>query len=333
MTTDEAPMTRETRTCRICASAGNHRPFVAREMMFGSREEFEYFECADCGAIQIAQVPPDLARHYPPDYLSFRKQTQGLNRLRRWLKRRCAEQTTGRPNLLGRILLRGHAPPPFIEWARTAGVRADDAILDVGSGAGRLLLKMRDAGFSNLTGLDPFIERDIRYGDGLLIVKRELREMTGAFDFIMLHHSLEHIADPFAALKDVHRLLRPGRFCLVRMPMAGCHAWRTYGANWAQLDPPRHLILHTERSLRLLAEGAGLELAKMVFDSTGFQFWGSELYRRNIPLREAERPEGRLREGLFTEKELAAFEAEAKRLNEQGRGDQACVYLRKLVVA
>ena len=198
---------------------------------------------------------------------------------------------------------------------------------------------MRDAGFSNLTGLDPFIERDIRYGNGLLIVKRELGEMTGAFDFIMLHHSLEHIADPFAVLKDVRRLLRPGRSCLVRMPMAGCHAWRTYGANWSQLDPPRHLILHTERSLRLVAEKAGLELAKIVFDSTGFQFWGSELYRRNIPLREAQPAGGRLRDGFFTAEELAAFEAEAKRLNEQGRGDglplsaQACRCLKQVLTS
>ena len=326
-------MTRETRTCRTCASAENHRAFVAREMMFGSREEFEYFECADCGAIQIAQVPPDLARYYPPDYASFRKPTRRRNWLRRWMKRRSAEHALGRPNLLGRMLLRGRAPSRFIEWSRTAGVRADDAILDVGAGAGHLLLRMRDAGFSNLTGLDPFIERDIRYGEGLLIVKCNLSEMTGAFDFIMLHHSLEHIADPFAALKDVHRLLRPGRFCLVRTPMAGCHAWRTYGANWVKLDPPRHLILHTEQSLRLVAERAGLELAKIVFDANGFQFWGSELYQRNIPLREAVPAGGRLRPGFFTAEELAAFEAEAKRLNEQGRGDQACLYLRKLVVA
>jgi len=316
------------RACRLCANAENNKPFIAREMMFGSREKFEYFECAGCGAVQIAELPPDLSRYYPEGYPSFRPRRRARNALLLWLKRRCTEHALGNPNGVGRVLRRWFEPRLITGWARAAGARLDDAILDAGSGTGRLLFKMRDAGFSNLTGADPFIERDIPCGPGLQILKRELRELTGPYDFIMLHHSIEHMPDPLEALKEVHRLLRPGRFCLVRTPLAGTPAWRTYGADWVHLDPPRHVIVHTERSLGLLAERAGLERAKTVFDSGGFQFWGSELYRRNIPLNEA-RPRGRLRKGLFSRKELAAFEAEAQRLNEQGRGDQVCLYLRK----
>jgi SAM-dependent methyltransferase len=329
MPPDEPPTTSATRACRICAHAENHRPFVAREMMFGTREEFEYFECANCGAVQISEVPADLSRYYPPDYLSFNRPPPRPNWLRRYLKRCRARQALGQPNLLGRLLSLGRPLPPLLEWAKNGGLRLDDAILDVGSGAGRLLLKMRAAGFSNLTGVDPFLQRDLRYDAHTRVLKLELAELNGPYDFVMLHHSLEHVPNPLSTLKEVRQLLKPDRFCLVRTPTAGGHAWRAYGADWVQLDPPRHLLLHTERSLRLLAGQAGLELAKTVFDSKGFQFWGSELYRRNIPLREALLPRDRLRKGLFTDRELAAFEAEAKRLNEQGQGDQASFYLRK----
>ena len=37
-------------------------------MMFGLREEFEFFECGNCGCVQIAEVPANLAKYYPEEY-------------------------------------------------------------------------------------------------------------------------------------------------------------------------------------------------------------------------------------------------------------------------
>src|SRR6476661_7449138 len=39
-------------------------------MMFGTRDEFEYLECAECGTVQIAEIP-DLTAYYPQGYYSF----------------------------------------------------------------------------------------------------------------------------------------------------------------------------------------------------------------------------------------------------------------------
>jgi hypothetical protein len=36
-------------------------------MLFGTRETFAYLRRRGCGAMRIAAVPADLARHYPPD--------------------------------------------------------------------------------------------------------------------------------------------------------------------------------------------------------------------------------------------------------------------------
>ena len=58
-------------TCRICGNKEGNVLYLAREMMFGLREEFTYFECAQCGCLQIAEFPADMSAYYPDDYYSF----------------------------------------------------------------------------------------------------------------------------------------------------------------------------------------------------------------------------------------------------------------------
>ena len=56
--------------CRICENALDNRLVTAREMMFGTCEEFDYIECGQCGTVQICGVP-ELSQHYPKGYLAF----------------------------------------------------------------------------------------------------------------------------------------------------------------------------------------------------------------------------------------------------------------------
>ena len=58
-------------TCRICHNTDGNKTFLAKEMMLGLRESFEYFECQCCGCLQISTIPNDLGRFYPQGYYSF----------------------------------------------------------------------------------------------------------------------------------------------------------------------------------------------------------------------------------------------------------------------
>jgi len=107
-------------------------------------------------------------------------------------------------------------------------------------------------------------------------------------------------------------------------------AWEEYGVDWVQLDPPRHLFLYTERAFRDLAEGLGFRLEKVVYDSTEFQFWGSEQYRRDIPLNDPRSHNDPATGTLFSPEAMLAWTARSELLNDQGKGDQACFYLRKI---
>jgi SAM-dependent methyltransferase len=227
------------------------------------------------------------------------------------------------------LLLKASGPPKLYQWFKSECCKPDYQILDVGCGSGKLLLRLKKKGFSNLTGIDPFIHEDIFYQNGVNILKKEIKDVEGQFDFIMLHHSLEHMSNPLETFENLYRILKPDRFALIRTPVASSYAWKKYGANWVQLDAPRHLFLHTVKSMQILADKVGFEIHDIIFDSTEFQFLGSEQYMRDIPLKDIRSYKTKSNESIFSEEEVRHFKEKAAELNKNGEGDQACFYLYK----
>ncbi|MFW5950996.1 MAG: class I SAM-dependent methyltransferase [Gemmatimonadota bacterium] len=314
-----------TTRCRICGNDAGNSTFTAREMMLATRDAFEYVECAACGTLQIAEFPEAPGRYYPENYYSL----QGSGRLERSLKARWMAASLGGSGLLGRVLVRVYGPHPVTGWQHHAGFTLDSPILDVGCGEGELLRTMKRVGFTDLTGVDPFLTRE-RRAPGLRLLRGSLDALEGPFEFIMMHHSLEHMREPRAALEAVARLLPTGGTLLVRTPVAGTYAWRTYGRDWIQLDAPRHLHVLSERALRLLADRTGYRLERVVYDSSAFQFWGSELYAADIPYRPKPSYRNRPSRTLISREQMKRYHARARELNARSDGDSAAFYLRRV---
>ncbi|HUG41125.1 MAG TPA: class I SAM-dependent methyltransferase [Longimicrobiales bacterium] len=311
--------------CRICGKGTGNERYTVKEMMLGTRDPFEYFECGSCGTVQIADIPDDLGRYYPRDYYSVR----GGSRLELFLKARWIRHSLDGRGALGRLLGHVYGPHPLAEWTRRSGMRRDSAILDVGCGDGRLLREMEGAGFVDLTGVDPYLDHAYR-SKHLRVLGTDIHGLErSGFDCIMFHHTLEHLADPGAALGRAADLLAPGGAMIIRIPVASSHAWRTYRANWVQLDAPRHLHVLSEKAMNLLAEEADLRVSDVVYDSTAFQFWGSELYARDVPY--APKPSYRNRPSrkLIPKARMRAYGELARELNVRGDGDSACFHLRE----
>ena len=57
--------------CRICGNENLNHCYAAREMMFGFRDEFEYFQCSECDCLQISDYPVDVAKYYGDSYYSY----------------------------------------------------------------------------------------------------------------------------------------------------------------------------------------------------------------------------------------------------------------------
>lgn len=307
-------------------------------MYFGTRELFEYFICAECDALQIVNVldGEELERFYPPDYYSYN--VPAAPKVRRWLttqQDRFELHTGGRlvgtlitalsPSLRS-IVLAHDASGDVIKMLGQLNLDRDARILDVGCGGGALLDRLARAGFTNLSGADPFIAADGQTPEGVPLLKRFLSEVPGEFDLIMFNHSLEHVPDPVAALEAAYEKLAVGGSCLVRLPTTSSEAWAIYRSDWVNIDAPRHTVIPSRQGMALAADTVGLRVDKTFDDSTFFQFIGSEAYKRDIALTDPKIFWKILR--IFGPKQIWDWQKRAESLNRQGRGDWTGFVLR-----
>lgn len=320
--------------CKVCGNSQGNKVHVAREMLFGLRTEFHYAECAACESVWLIDPPDDLHRYYPQGYYSFEKPKEASRFKKAFVIRLRQERDRtylGEGNWVGRVLACWYDNNPPLRATLSLRVNRNSRILDVGCGSGELLLRLHSLGFKNLTGIDPFIPKDIHYVNGVSVRKGLLEDAhDGCWDLIMFHHSLEHVPNPQATLQATARLLAAGGQCLARLPVVSW-AWGHYGTSWVQLDPPRHFWLPTDRGMRILAKSVGLEVTKVDYDSSEIQFWGSELCSQDRARVEVGLFEPKLKK-FFTQKQLAEFRQKAKTLNEKGLGDSAAFLMQKTLV-
>ncbi len=298
-------------------------------MLFGLREEFEYFLCSNCGCLQIKKVPPDLAKYYPKEYKTFRARSIKQSFYKSLIKKAIGKYSLLRkkPKFVKTILEKfGFG---FIDNLSKAGLSQSSKILDVGTGGGQRIISLFKNGFTDLTGTDIFIEKDIIFNKSLRIFKKEISELTGKYDFIMLNHVLEHIPDQQKTLNILYKLLRSGKYLLIRIPVVGGYTWRKYKESWVAWDAPRHFYLHSEKSMRLLAENCGFRIVSIYYDSSDYQFWASEQYKNDIPLYNPKSYHIDPNTSIFTKMEIKDYKIKAKELNKNNDGNAAGFLLYK----
>jgi SAM-dependent methyltransferase len=267
-----------------------------------------------------------MERYYPATYYSYA--ARRYNRIAGWMKGRRDRYYLDGTGVIGQLLSYVSPASPYIEWLRNLALPYGSTILEAGSGAGTLIVNLQDVGFPSV-GVDPYIAGPINCANGARVLKQSLAETTGSFDCIMMHHCLEHMAAPEETFRHVHRLLKPGGKVLVRIPVAGTHAWKTYGHNWFQLDAPRHFVIFTEAALRTLAERSGFSITKIIYDSQSSQFWASEQYVKGIALANQRSYALHPEESIFLPEQIAEYDRQAALLNAKSDGDQAAFYLSK----
>ena len=239
--------------CKICGANGEYQTWRIREMQYGTRDEFIYFECTECTTLQIEEFPDNIGYYYSSsEYYSY-----------------------GKPEI--------KMPPP--------GTPKDARmILDVGCGAGKWLCSLASMGFVNLYGCDPFIEKDVKYPNGVKLYKKTIHEMDGKFDIIQFNDSLEHMSDPHDVFISADRLLKqnatlPGAEepkIEIILPIHPSMTVDIYGVHSFALDAPRHFFLYSEKALVYMAEKYGFYIAERVNRPIWGHFAISRGYQKDI---------------------------------------------------
>jgi SAM-dependent methyltransferase len=316
--------------CRLCGGSIDTTAAV-REMMFGTREPFDYHHCGRCGCWQIADYPGDMSRHYPTGYLSHVDHSgKPVSALKNWQRRQRARYDLLGTGVIGKWLSRWRGPLQFgAEWMQGFNLDFNSRILEFGCGLGGRLHELRDVGFTNLTGQDAFAIPAVADRAGIQWTSQPLSAIAGPYDWIEAHHAFEHMPFQNDVMQQLHRLLRPGGGLTLRVPLSDSEPVSRFGTHWVQWDAPRHFYLHTRRSLTMLAERHGFALTRVIEEGNPFGFWGSWLYEQDIALLDPRIQQNGV-QSLVPEALWQQFIHDNAVANANARGDQAVFVFRRL---
>ena len=302
--------------CRICHSERSENNFLVNDKMFSGKEKFQYFECSDCGTLQIAEIPKDMSIYYPENYYSLKSELSVkdkiLQKIRDYIfyynfpKSLAKKLAVKIPNLSLEAFLK-------LKPSKTL------KILDVGCGEGKFLKSIYGLGFKNIVGIDPFALKTIE--KPFPIYKKTISEIDEKFDVVTFNHVFEHVEDANDTLKKCHQILNNNGKIIIRVPVKDSFAYNEYGENWVQWDAPRHFQILTKKAFEILSNQNGFQLEKYYNDSYKLQFTGSEKYKRGLTYQTSN--------SIFTKEEIRKYNKESQKLNEKGEGDQVVVVLKK----
>jgi len=298
-----------------------------RDNMYVSNTNFQYYYCKTCNSYFLDRntVSNDYTL-YPKDYYSF-KVNKKESILTKLLKDTRTQYYTQKSSFLG-LFLSLVFPNDCLKPFSKISVKKTDKILDIGCGSAHLLKQLNSAGFNNLTGVDPYINKDINYGENLKIYKKEIHDINTKYDIICLNHSFEHMPDQLSVLLKLESILEKNGHIIIRIPIIQNRIINKFGMNWIQFDAPRHYTLHSEKGFSNLIKKTNLHIAEKFFDSTSFVFWGSYLATLKIPL--SDRGKMTLKAKVVIKFITICGFLYSRYINFLKQGDQSCFILKKL---
>ena len=112
----------------------------------------------------------------------------------------------------------------------------------------------------------------------------EARFHANFFDVVILVHSLEHLPHPLETLVEIKRIMKKTGILYISLPNIASYRAKRLGEKWGALKPAEHLFFFSPKTLRVLLERAGFDIARIdtstpIMDLEGLQKIG-------LPVRE-----------------------------------------------
>jgi len=201
--------------------------------------------CVDCGLVFTNPMPTEeqQAKYYADEGPYRAHKVEAAEAKRRERKKSGPRPITKAPRARDLLLealtpyVPVNSPPPGAK------------VLDFGCGDGKMLNRLQDAGWETY-GIEP--------STSVAFTRhRRLTEppQDGPFDFVILHHVLEHVRDPLEILKQLGGATREGGRIFISLP--GLDTLPLHGNFKYCLDGRKHLMCFSEACLTSLLARAG----------------------------------------------------------------------------
>ena len=260
--------------CPICGASATPWKHVHDQQGI-AKGEWLLLRCQQCKAGFLHPRPKkeEISSFYPDDYYAYllpslpAPPSKPLKRLEwQWRQKRIQAYLA----LLGYPV---QSPSRFWKWlVRVLPPSLDvphyreGVLLDIGCGSGQYLLQMREWGWK-IKGVEinPRAVHAARKA-GLDVIAGTLEEAqlpSESIAFARLGDVLEHVPDPVATMKEIHRILEPGGLVEVITPNLDSWGFSLFGKYWFPLETPRHIVLFTPQAIRALAQQTGFHIHKL----------------------------------------------------------------------
>ena len=255
--------------CPLCNSTELKRRFACKDY-FATGEEFDIFECSNCGFAFTQGVPceEEIAPYYEaPTYISHSDTSKGLvNKLY---------------HIVRSIMLR-HKTSLIKELTFLQNGR----IVDYGAGTGYFAHAMQRKGWDVKAIEKSAQARNYakeRFGMEMLPEDAIKQIENSSIDVVTLWHVMEHIEQIDAFWDELYRILEETGIAVIALPNSASYDAQAYKQHWAAYDVPRHLWHFTPSTIMKMGEKHGFILERqypMYFDGFYISML-SEQYKGN----------------------------------------------------
>jgi SAM-dependent methyltransferase len=220
--------------CPVCFQSGARKWLRAPDRLHGRQEQYDLMRCEACSLVWLCRPPKpsDMHLHY----------TDAYDRL---------------------ISAAGDDPGRWgFRLDAIARFKKSGALLDLGCSSGSFLESMRGEAWQ-LFGIEMSARaaRTAEARSGAQVFIGEILDVqfpSESFDVVTCFDVLEHVYEPRRVMQRIAEWLKPGGIFYVLVPNVDSAEGRVFRGYWHGLELPRHLFHFSPRSLRFLAETAGL---------------------------------------------------------------------------